>query len=75
MMGNALLNLANHYARKRNYADAREVATFVRAFMAGWNEHNGPMPSAPDKLSTEWPNAYGAGYWEGNHAKEKALLQ
>jgi len=66
------LELADHYAAKRGYSDKSERNAFVMAFVYGWNQRH---DREPGKQPTDWPNAYGAGFWEGWHAKEKVQLQ
>ncbi len=41
----------------RNYSDPEESGAFHRGYRHGWN--------GKDQQSTNWPNAYSAGYWEG----------
>jgi len=43
----------------RNYIDPDERKAFIAAYSDGYYHY----PFSDDK---DWPNAYGAGYWEGN---------
>lgn len=70
----AMVNVARNFLARRPapYCCPEEEAAFIEAFVYGFKHDHSKEPAL---IRTEWPNAYGAGFNEGWHQKEKVLCQ